>query len=50
MHQTLGFKIEKKNIVNLKKAIVWFTLKVHWAKGIEKIIKQKFEKLSKQSC
>ena len=32
MHQTLGL-IEKKNIVNLKKAIVWFTLKVHWAKG-----------------
>ena len=51
MHQILGFNIEKRNIVNLKKAYFKCPLANGW-KFRERFarIKQKLEKLSKQFC
>ena len=51
MHQILGFKIEKRNIVNLKKAYFKSPSGNGW-KFRERLarIKQKLEKPSKQFC
>ena len=50
-HQILGFKIEKRNIVNLKKAYFKSPSGNGW-KFRERLarIKQKLEKLSEQFC